>query len=186
MDSFYTTEEIAKFGLKKAGKNIKISRNTCIYGAENISIGDYVRIDDFCRLSGNITIGNYVHISSYSGLWGGEEGIIIEDFVNISSRVSIFAQSDDYSGIAMTGPLIPDEYKIIISKQVVIRKHTIIGSTSVILPGVITGEGTACGALSMISKNTEPWGIYGGIPAKKLKCRKKELLEKEFQYFHHL
>ena len=136
MDSFYTAEEIVKLGFKKVGKYIKISRNVCIYGAEDISIGDYVRIDDFCRLSGNITIGNYVHISSYSGLWGGEEGIIIEDFVNVSSRVSIFAQSDDYSGIAMTGPLVPDKYKRIISKQVIIKKYAIIGASSVILPGV--------------------------------------------------
>ncbi len=179
MDSFYSQEELEKIGFQKLGEDVKISRYTCIYGAENIIIGDHVRIDDFCRLSGTIIIGNYVHISVYDALFGGSEGIVIEDFANLSSRVSVYAQSDDYSGEELTNSTIPNEYKKIISKAVKIERHVIIGASSVVLPGVTLSEGTACGAMTLINKSTEPWSICVGIPVRKIKERKKELLEKE-------
>ncbi|MGN0141584.1 MAG: acyltransferase [Roseburia sp.] len=179
MESFYSQKELEKIGFKELGEDVKISRHTCIYGAETISIGNHVRIDDFCRMSGKIKIGDYVHISVYDALFGGSEGIVIEDFANLSSRVSVYAQSDDYSGEELTNSTIPNEYKKIISKVVRIERHAIIGASSVILPGVTVAEGTACGAMSLINKSTEPWSLCVGIPAKKIKDRKKELLVKE-------
>jgi galactoside O-acetyltransferase len=179
MESFYSQEELEKIGFKSLGEGVKISRNTCIYGAEEISVGNHVRIDDFCRLSGNITIGNYVHISVYSALFGGSAGIELSDFTNLSSRVSIYAQSDDYSGEELTGSAVPNEYKKIISAPVKIERHVILGASSVVLPGVVLAEGTACGAMSLINKSTEPWSVYVGIPVRRLKARKQDLLEKE-------
>jgi acetyltransferase-like isoleucine patch superfamily enzyme len=38
------------------------------------------------------------------------------------------------------------------------------------------------GAMSMVTKSTEPWSVYFGIPAKKLKSRKKDLLVLEQEY----
>ena len=51
-----------------------------------------------------------------------------------------------------------------------------------IFPGVVLSEGTAVGAMSLVRRKTEPWSIYSGIPAKKIKPRKQDLLrlEKEF------
>lgn len=50
MTSFYSEEELRSIGLKSYGKNVLISRFARIYGAESISIGNNVRIDDFCIL----------------------------------------------------------------------------------------------------------------------------------------
>ena len=85
-----------------------ISRKASIYGAENMIIGSHVRIDDFCILSGQIELGDYIHIAAYSALYGGEKGIFIGDFANLSSRVSVYSVSDDYSGETMTNPMIPE------------------------------------------------------------------------------
>ena len=90
MDSFYTPEEVKKLGFRKVGSNVLISRKASIYGTEKMIIGDHVRIDDFCILSGHIEVGSYVHIAAYSALYGGEKGIFVSDFANISSRVSIY------------------------------------------------------------------------------------------------
>ena len=100
--SFLSKNELIALGLKNCGSNVKISRKASLYGVENISIGTNVRIDDFCILSGNITICNNVHIAAYSALYGASEGIEIHDFANISSRVGIYAISDDFSGMSMT------------------------------------------------------------------------------------
>lgn len=179
MTSFYSIEELTSLGLKTFGNNVLISRKASIYGASNIEIGDNVRIDDFCILSGTIKIGNYIHIAAYSALYGGNKGIYIDDFANISSRVTIYSVSDDYSGESLTNPMIPDEYKHINNAPVYIEKHVIIGSTSVVLPGIKLSEGSAFGSFSFINSNSECWSINAGIPAKKLKNRSKHLLEKE-------
>lgn len=180
--SFYSEEELRQLGLHKYGENVKISRKASLYGVEKMSIGSNVRVDDFCILSGRISIGNNVHVAAYSALYGADAGISIADFANISSRVCVYAVSDDYSGLSMTNPTIPDEYKHVIEEKVCIGKHVIIGSGCTLLPGVNLAEGCALGAMSLCKKSTEPWYIYVGIPAKKLKIRSKTILTLEKDY----
>jgi galactoside O-acetyltransferase len=180
--SFYTEEELNKIGFKSIGKNVFISRKSSIYGAAKISIGNNVRIDDFCILSGCITLRDYIHIAAYTALYGGNSGICIDDYANISSRICIYSVSDDYSGESMTSPLIPDYYKNIKSSPVYIGKHVIIGSTSVILPGVTINEGSAFGSFSFINRDSEPWSINVGIPFKKIKDRSRNVLELEKKF----
>lgn len=179
MNSFYSREELMNIGFCSVGEDVAISRKASIYGAGNISIGNHVRIDDFCILSGQINIGNYIHISAYTALYGGSAGIEVGDFSSISSRCAVYAQSDDYSGEAMANPMIPDEYRNVISMKVVLKKHSLIGSGSTILPGVMIEEGVSVGSMSLVNKSLESWGIYVGVPCHRLKDRSKALLEKE-------
>ncbi len=113
---------------------------------------------------------------------GGESGITICDFANISSRVCIYALSDDYSGRSMTNPTVPEKYKDIQNDPVYVGRHVIIGSGSVILPGVRLEEGAALGAMSMMKHSAKAWTIYAGIPAREIKPREKVLLELEKKY----
>lgn len=183
-NSFYSFDELKKMGFKSFGDNVLISRKTSFYGLDNIEIGSNVRIDDFCILSGKIKIGNFVHIAAYTSLCGASKGIVLEDFVNVSRKVEIFAINDDYSGTSMTNPMIPDNYKNIVEAEVILRKHVVVGTGSVILPGVVLDEGSVVGALSLVKKSTSSWSINAGVPAKKIKDRKKDLLdvEKGFLY----
>lgn len=180
--SFYAEKELTKIGFLKFGKNTLISKKASIYSPEKISLGKNVRIDDFCILSGNIHIGDYIHIAPYSGLFAGDYGIVLEDFVNISSRVSIYAISDDFSGESLTNPMICNKYKEMIEGRVILKRHVIIGSGAVILPNLEIGTGSAVGALSLVNTSLPDWGIYAGIPVKKIRTRSKRLkkLEKEF------
>lgn len=181
-NGYYSVEELKALSLKSFGDNLYISKKVSIYGAEKVSIGSFVRIDDFCVLSGKISIGNLVHIGSHGSLLAGDIGITIEDCVNISQGVRIYCASDDYSGESMTSPLIPEEYKRVYYAPINIKRHSIIGSGSTILPGVTLAEGTAIGAMSMIKSGTKPWNIYAGIPAKLIKERSRNLLELEKKF----
>ena len=98
-------------GLKSYEHNVLISRKASIYGAENISIGHDVRIDDFCILSGKITLGSYIHISAYTALYAGRAEITVGNFSSISSRCVVYALTDDYSGQVLLNSMVPDEYK---------------------------------------------------------------------------
>lgn len=179
MSSFYTKTELKEIGFKSIGEAVQISRKTSIYGADTICIGNHVRIDDFCILSGHIEIGNYVHIAAGVMLFGGEQGIVFEDFTGISSRSAVYAASDDYSGSALTNPTIPDKYRRVMGGKVTLKKHVLIGSGCTILPSVTIEEGTAIGSMSLVNKSLDSWGIYAGIPCKKKKDRSRELLKVE-------
>lgn len=186
MNSFYTDEELRELSFKKIGKNVKISRKTSIYGSEFISISDNVRIDDYCCLVANkneIRIGSNVHIAFFSILMGNA-GIELYDFVGLSSRVSIYSASDDYSGNSLTNPTIPDKYKNIHSGKVILQKHVIIGTNSTILPNITIEEGCSVGANSLITKNLPAWGIYIGSPVKRIKDRSRKILDLETKFLN--
>lgn len=172
MTSFYSDKELKEIGLKSVGSKVLISRFAQIYSPSTISIGDNVRIDDFCILSGDIEIGSHIHIGAYSALFGGG-GIIMRDFSGLSSRVSIYSVSDDYNGGTLTNPCIPDEHRSIKHGLVEMKEHTVIGAGSVVMPNAILNEGVAVGAMSLVKGCLKEWSIYAGIPARILKGRRK-------------
>ncbi len=180
--AYYTQEQLINLGFKLIGQNVKISDKASIYNCDQIEIGDNSRIDDFCVISGKITIGRNVHIVPMCLIAGGEKGIIFEDFTTVSYGVQVFTQSDDYSGKSMVNSTIPKQYKKEYKKAVVLKKHSIVGAGSIIMPGVILEEGTSVGAMSLVLKSTDPWGIYVGTPARRIKDRKKDLLRLEKLY----
>lgn len=180
--AYLTTEQLDEMGFESLGKNVKISDKASIYNADQIEIGDNSRIDDFCVISGRVKIGRNVHIAPLCLVAGGEEGITLSDFSGLAYQVQIFAQSDDYSGKTLTNPTVPSEYKKEYKKSVLLGKHVIIGAGSIVFPGVHIAEGCSVGALTLVNKSTEEWGIYLGNPAKRIKDRKKDLLVLEKDY----
>ena len=76
--SFYSECELQEIGFLSVGKNVLISRKCSIYSPEKISIGNNVRIDDFCILSGSIKLNSNIHISAYCALYGAK-GIELMD-----------------------------------------------------------------------------------------------------------
>ena len=181
---FYSQKDlIKKFKFKKLGANVLISDKASIYNSENISIGNNVRIDDFCILSpgSSLNIGNYIHIACYTSIIG-LGNVYIEDFANLSSRVSVYTSNDDYTGVGMTNPMIPKEFRNVANGDVIIKRHTIIGCNCVILPNVTLNEGVSVHALSLIYKDCSAYGVYAGVPAKYIRPRKKDFLLKEKQF----
>lgn len=179
--AFLSRDKIKEMGFHHVGENCLLSDKASFYNCKNITIGDNTRIDDFAVLSagkGGIKIGSYIHIAIYSSIIG-EGKVTLKDFSNISSRVAIYSSNDDYSGEFMTNPMIPNCFKKVAHGAVNVGKHVIIGSGSVILPNVSLEDGVAIGALSLVTKSCSEFGIYSGIPARRIKERKKDLLELE-------
>ena len=176
--------ELDALGFRSVGDNVHISDRASFYGAGRISIGNNTRIDDFCVLSagdGGIFIGAHIHIAVYSSFIGAGK-ITISDFCNFSSRVSLYSSNDDYSGFGMTNPTIPARYTNIVHADVFLGRHVIVGSGSVILPGVTLEDGVAVGALSLVNRNCKAFGIYAGNPVRRVKERKRDLLLLEEQF----
>ncbi len=178
---FFYSEDLKTLGFKFIGENVSIAKNTTIVGLNNISIGNNVRIDSGTLIvanTGSLSIENYVHISAHCHL-ACAGGILMKSFSGLSQGVKIFTITDNLSEPALTNPTTPKKYFKPKVDKVELSKHVIIGTGSVIMPGVTIGEGSAVGALSYVNKSLGSWGIFGGIPAKKLKERDKALLDRE-------
>ncbi|MDI9817772.1 MULTISPECIES: acyltransferase [unclassified Legionella] len=176
-----TSRQLEEMGFSSIGKNVLVSDKASFYNCPKIKLGNNIRIDDFCVISageGGIEIGNHVHIAVYASLIGAGK-ITISDFCGISSKVAIYSSNDDYSGAFLTGPTISSEYTNVHHADVFLDKHVVIGSGSVLLPGVAVGLGTAVGALSLVRHSCKPFGIYVGNPARFLKERRQDLLKLE-------
>jgi acetyltransferase-like isoleucine patch superfamily enzyme len=182
INSFYPENELETIGFKSYGKNVLISKKASFYSPELISVGNFVRIDDFCILSGNITLGSYIHISAYSALYG-KYGIEMEDYSGLSPRCTVFSASDDFSGDYLIGPMVPTEFTNVAGGKVIIKKFVQIGAGTVVLPNIIINQGVAIGALSLVSKSLDEWNIYAGNPLKLIKPRNRNLLQYYEQHF---
>ncbi len=176
MTGYYSREDLLQLGFESVGEDVQISEKACFYGAGNMRIGNHVRIDDFCIFIGDITLGDYIHIAGYVGLHASKGSITIKSFSTLSSRVAVYAASDDYSGAYMTNSVVPKELTHTIFSDIVIGKHVVVGTGSTILPGAILPDGVAIGAMSLVKTKLDPWAIYAGIPCKKIKERTKKLL----------
>jgi len=177
--AYLNQSELTLIGFKFLGENVKISSKAAIYNADLIEIGDNSRIDDFCVISGKVTIGRNVHVAPHCLIAGGDLGVTLEDFSGLAYFVQVFSQSDDYSGRTMTNPTVPANFKEEKKSPVHIGRHVIVGASSIIFPGVTVSEGCSVGAMSLVHKNTEPWGIYVGNPARRVKSRSSDLLALE-------
>jgi dTDP-4-amino-4,6-dideoxy-D-glucose acyltransferase len=184
--AWLTNEQLTEMGFASFGKNVMLSDKASYYNCKNIRLGSNVRIDDFCVLSagvGGIDIGNYIHIAVFSSLIGAGN-IILADFSGLSSRVSIYSSNDDYSGRALTNPTVPAEFTNLKHADVNIGRHVIVGAGAIILPGVTLEEGVAVGALSLVKKDCQAFGVYMGSPAKRIAERTRDLLELEKQFIN--
>ena len=95
----------------------------------------------------------------------GRRGIRIGDNVNISSGVWIWSVDHDYTS----------QYFDSIGSEVVIGDYAWICSRATILPGVKIGEGAVVAAGAVVTKDVEPYTVVGGVPAKKIAMRPRDL-----------
>ena len=149
-----------------------------LYNPGAISLGHHVRIDDYCVLSGGggITLGNFIHVGCFCALYGGA-GIEMADGSGLSARVTIYSESDDFSGASAIGPWFPAEMKPgYVRGRVRIGRLAQIGAASTVMPGVEVGVGAVVGAHSLVRSSCEPWTVYVGTPARPLRPRKREFL----------
>lgn len=180
---YYTSEELSEMDFQSIGDNVMIAKNCTIIGLHNITVGDNVRIDGptvITAHNGFLKLGSYIHIAGFCFI-NCAGGVEMEDFSGLSQGVKVYSGSDDYSGKTMTNPTVPESLKKVTVAPVKIKKHVIVGSETVVLPNVTIGEGVSVGALSLVRQDLDEWGIYVGVPAKRVKDRSRGLLALEAQ-----
>lgn len=173
--AFMTDAELAAIGITDASqRNIRIHKTAVLVETNGWEFGHDIRIDPMVVIScADLRIGRHVHVA-VGGAIIGAGAVRIGDFANLSGGVRVYTSNDDYSGKSLTNPMVPSEMSNVHHAPVRIGAHAILGANAVVLPGTDIGDGVALGAFSLASGELEPWTVYAGIPAKRIKERKRD------------
>lgn len=147
---------ILKSALNECGRNVYIGRN-CDITYKNITIGSNSSIGEralFLSTKAKIIIGNNVMLAPQVTMITGNHRI------NIIGKFMSDITDDEKE---------PDD-----DLDIIIQDDVWIGANSTILKGVIVGIGSVIAAGSVVTKDIDPYCIYGGVPAKKIKERFNE------------
>lgn len=115
--------------------------------------------------SDRIRVGTNFGMNSGTYINGVGE-IEIGNYVLIGSNVTI---SSGMHPIEDESP--PIFSRVCVPKKITIEDDVWIGAGAVIMPGVTLKKGSVIGANTVVTKNTEPYCIYVGAPAKKIRSR---------------
>lgn len=162
------------FKIGSYGQDVRISNNLTIKYPNLLDLGSHIAIDDYCYISTRLLIKDYVHIANHVSIIGGKESnLIMGNHTNISCGSRIVCGGDDFKE-HLISPVVPEKYRKVTLSTITFEDYSTIGVNCVIMPGVTLAEGSVVGANSFVNKNTEPWGIYIGSPAKLVGYRNKE------------
>ena len=149
-------ESVIKSSFGSCGKNVHIAEKSDIKGIGNISIGDDVAI------------------GPHALLWTTRANIIIKEKVIIGPRLTIITGNHKIDVIGKYISDVTDDEKDEDDDQdVIIEKYVWIGANVTILKGVTVAEGSVVGAGTVLTKNTDPYGVYVGVPGKRISERFK-------------
>ena len=166
---------MGEWKFKSIGDKVIIYDPVTFINPDLIILNNNIIISEFSFINAGqgLFIGNYIHISPFTSIMGGGY-CILEDFVGLSSGVRLITGSDDYSGRALTNPTVPLEYRNINKSFIHCKKHSLLATNVVVHPGVTIGEGAVAASNSLVVNDLEPWCVYMGIPARKVKERQKD------------
>lgn len=149
-----------KKGFKVCGDRVKIGAGCELKPLENISVGSNVEIGPralFWTTRAEIKIGNHV-------IFGPGVTIITGDHpTDIVGKFIMDIQDSEKTS----------KY----DETVIIEDDVWVGCNVTILKGVHIGKGAVIAAGSVVTKDVDEFGIYAGVPARKIKDRftKEEL-----------
>jgi galactoside O-acetyltransferase len=177
-----TRDVLESLGFAQLGDDVLIHSTVVIVDCNKISLGSRVRIDPFVIIStrGGVEFGNNVHIGGHSVL-AGHKSVHFDDFVNISHHVGIYTSNEDISGQTLSNPTVAG-FGRARSATIQFGRHSGVGAGSMVLPGARFAEGSILGAMSRIGRPMKPWTNYAGIPARRMRERKRDVLEREQEY----
>jgi len=118
-----------------------------------------------CRAPWRLTIGEGTIIGDHAIL-DARGGIVLGNNVNLSSQVAIWTAQHDYRSPAFQANILP----------VVVQDRAWLSFRCTLLPGVTVGEGAVVAAGAIVTKDVEPYTVVGGIPARPIAKRPRELV----------
>jgi acetyltransferase-like isoleucine patch superfamily enzyme len=175
MDEYWTREgKILYF--KSIGLNVRINEFTKLVDTKVIEVGEGTRFCDFVFIypGPGVKIGKNCDFQPGVKVWGGGP-LTMGDNVSIGPNTvlltGLYAYQDEEGKSLQMVDLAPEESKNACYKGLAVEDDVYIGANCVVLPGCTLGRGCIIGAGAVVTKPTEAWGVYMGVPADLRKWR---------------
>ena len=165
--------------LKSFGQHVFISSTVEIRRPHLVSVGSHIAIDTGFYCTVEASLGDYIHIGPYVTVIGGEHAhLTMRGFNTIGAGSRLLCASDEFLGAGLVG-MSPAEYRDnVVCGPILFQMFASIGTNVVIHPGVTLAQGSVVGSCSLVTKDTEPWTIYWGVPAQPRKRRRSDSMIK--------
>lgn len=147
----------------------------CHFKFNKKNIGKHTELIYNSKVDRQSTIGNYCYIGSNVSITKTNIG----NYVSIANNVSIGQGEHIIDRISTSSLFYDDPYNTLTEKKCEIGNDVWIGVDAVILRGVTIGNGAIVGANSVVTKDVPPFGIVVGSPAKIIKYRFPEDIQKK-------
>ena len=145
------------------------------YNRMSIGQGSGIGVDCDINPPDNVTIGDYSSIGARSTIWSTRAKVIVGNYVITGPQITIISGNHVVNcigkHISEFTDLDKEKLLGIYDSDIIIDDGVWIGANATILSGVHIAEGCVIAAGAVVSKNTVPYGIYGGVPAKLIKMR---------------
>jgi acetyltransferase-like isoleucine patch superfamily enzyme len=140
------------------GEDVFIGRNVGMWAPHHIRLGNHVTISSQCHIAANCTIKDYAGLASRVALLGRLD----HDYktVGVPFRFAQYVGSRHMKGTYLQEV-----------DEVMIEEDVWVGHQSIILTGVKVRRGTIVAAGSVVVRDTEPYSIVAGVPAKTVGTR---------------
>lgn len=167
--------ERARLYFQFLGKEVRIYHGCRVVPSQKVSIGDFSQIDEGVRIYAGqgVVIGRHVHLATLSSISGGGE-CHIHDFAGIGVGCRLITGTEQPMKGGLTNPTVPPELRSVQRSRIVVEKHALVFTNSILLPGVTIGEGAVVSAGSLVHKSLQPWTLYAGTPLVAIGRRDRE------------
>lgn len=127
------------------GRNCRFQKGIYFGSGGGVTIGDNSQVNELVRLD-NVSIGSNVMVA---------REVVFLGKMHESSSVDVPMNEQGVKSVATT----------------IVEDDVWLGLRAVIMPGVVIRSGCIIAAGAVVTKDTEPYSIYAGVPAKKIKGR---------------
>lgn len=140
----------------KIGSNFHCGRGTFLWAKDRLEIGDNFYLGKYSIIETNCVIGNGVIIANNVGIVGRYDHNYQQVGVPVRMAMQIHDADYDWKGIG---------------ELTTIGNDVWIGYGAIVMSGVHIADGSIIAAGSVVTKDTEPYSINAGIPARKISDR---------------
>ena len=113
----------------QVGEDVRIAPEAIFRYPDVVSTGDRCAIDEYTVVTTQLRMGSYIHIGSHCSIFGGLRScLIMEDFSGLSAGCRVVCASDDFSGIALVNPMVPEQYRSVIYSTIRIGRFATLGT----------------------------------------------------------
>lgn len=181
---------------KSCGRSFFLGKNTAIYFADHVQIGDRVFIGSNCTIQalsrGGVKLGDHVRIRDFTWILCSSElhrpgegleigshtyigpfcylgaggGLSIGKNVLVGGYVQFLAENHEFGDVSR-----PIQEQGVSRKGIKVGDNVWIGNQAILVDGIEIGEGSVIGAGSVVTHDVPPHTVVAGNPARVLRKR---------------